>query len=112
MDTLKAYEVAKYASMTFHNYGPTVNVMNIGIWNGLTPEQQKLVLDLSREAQGKIRQATESVDNLDKAKELLGPKGMQVNAAELDGFRELAQKRVWPAYKSQYGELWDVIEKT
>src|ERR1700761_8791272 len=51
MKALKIYEVSKYASMTFHNYGPTNAVMNLGVWNSLTPAQQKLMLDLSRQAQ-------------------------------------------------------------
>jgi TRAP-type C4-dicarboxylate transport system substrate-binding protein len=42
---LKIYEVSKYCSMTFHNYGPSVNVMNLEVWNGLTPAHQKLMLD-------------------------------------------------------------------
>src|SRR5712692_4171540 len=46
---LKAYEVAKYCSMTFHNYGPTVNVINLEIWNCLKPAEQQLLLDVSRE---------------------------------------------------------------
>src|SRR2546430_875898 len=71
---LKAYEVSKYASMTFHNYGPTLASINLEIWNGLSKDQQKLLLDLGREAQVKVRQLTESVDNLQKAKELLEAK--------------------------------------
>src|SRR5438094_10353387 len=62
INALKAYEVAKYASMTYHNYGPTVLVMNLDIWRGLTPDQQKLFLEGSREAQAKIHEATEPVD--------------------------------------------------
>jgi len=106
---LKAYEVSKYASMTFHNYGPTLSVMNLEAWHGLTPDQQKLVLDVAREAQAKVRQLTESVDNLAKAKELLEPKGMTVNAADVDAFRKLAQEKIWPAYQKQYPELWEQI---
>ena len=109
---LKAYEVSKYCSMTFHNYGPTVNVMNLDVWNSLTPDQQKLMLDVSREAQERIRQATESVDNLQKAKELLEAKGMTVNPANVEAFRKVAQDKVWPAYQKQYPELWDEITKT
>jgi tripartite ATP-independent transporter DctP family solute receptor len=109
---LKAYEVSKYCSMTYHNYGPTVSVINLGIWNSLAKEQQTLLLDLAREAQAKIREATESVDNLQKAKELLEPKGMVVNTADVDAFRKLAQERVWPAYQKQYPELWDEIVRT
>jgi TRAP-type transport system periplasmic protein len=108
---LKAYEVSKYCSMTYHNYGPTVNVINLDVWKGLTPDQQKLVLDVSREAQRQIREATESVDTLEKAKELLEPKGMTVNAADVDAFRKVARDKIWPAYKSQYSDLWEVVEK-
>ena len=109
---LKAYEVSKYCSMTYHNYGPTVNVMNLDIWNGLAKPEQRLLLDVSREAQGKIRQATESVDNLQKAKELLTPKGMIVNAADVEAFRKVAQEKIWPAYRQQHGDLWDAIVST
>src|SRR5947208_2660868 len=68
---LKAYEVSKYCSMTYHNYGPTVNVINLSIWNGLSKDEQKLLLDVSREAQERIRKDTETVDSLAKAKVLL-----------------------------------------
>lgn len=109
MFALKIYEVSKYASLTYHNYGPTNAVMNLAVWNGLTPAQQKLMLDVSREAQGKIRQATESVDNYDKAKELLEPKGMTVVKADLEAFRKVAEAKIWPAYKKQYSAMWDEI---
>ena len=77
--------------MTYHNYGPTNAVMNLEIWNGLSPEQQKLMMDLSRAAQEKIREATESVDNFAKAKEELEPLGMTVVEAKVDEFRKVAQ---------------------
>src|SRR5258708_5350896 len=106
---LKAYEVSKYCSMTYHNYGPTVNVINLDIWNGLTPAEQQLLLDVSREAQARIRHDTESVDNVQKARELLEPKGMVVNEAKLDAFRAIARDKIWPAYQKDYPELWEAI---
>jgi tripartite ATP-independent transporter DctP family solute receptor len=109
---LKAYEVSKYASMTYHNYGPTCIVINLALWNGLSAPQQKLLQDASGTAQTTIRQLTESVDNLAKAKELLEPKGMTVNAADVDAFRKLAQDKVWPAYKTQFPEMWEEIVAT
>ena len=109
---LKAYEVSKYCSMTYHNYGPTAAVINLDLWNGLTDAQRKLIADTSREAQAKVRQLTESVDNVDKAKELLEAKGMTVNTANVDAFRKLAQEKVWPAYKQQFPELWEEIVAT
>jgi len=106
---LKIYEVSKYCSMTYHNYGPTNAVMNLGIWNGLAPAQQKLMLDISREAQQKIRDATESVDNFDAAKKALEPKGMTVVKADVEAFRKVAQDKIWPAYQKQYGAMWSEI---
>jgi TRAP-type C4-dicarboxylate transport system substrate-binding protein len=98
--------------MTYHNYGPTVTVINLGIWNSLGLDHQKLLLDVAREAQSRIREATESVDNPAQAKELLEPKGMSINAADLDRFREVAQQRIWPAYQRQYTGLWEEIVNT
>jgi tripartite ATP-independent transporter DctP family solute receptor len=109
---LKAYEVSKYCSMTYHNYGPTVNVINLGTWNGLSKAEQKLLLDASREAQAKIREATESVDSLKKAKELLEPHGMIVNASDVPAFKKMAEEKIWPAYRQQGGALWDAIVST
>jgi TRAP-type C4-dicarboxylate transport system substrate-binding protein len=110
MKALKIYEVSKYCSMTFHNYGPTVNVMNLEIWNGLSAEHKKLMLDVSREAQNKIRELTESVDSFAKAKAELEPHGMVVVEAKVEEFRKVAQQKIWPAYKSQFGALWDEVE--
>ena len=84
--------------------------MNLAVWNGLSGEQKKLMLDASREAQNKIREMTESVDSLAKAKELLEPKGMTVVKANVEAFRALARQKVWPAYKQQYAGLWDEVE--
>src|SRR5260370_11232545 len=94
--------------MTFHNYGPTALVINIEIWNGLTPAQQKLLLEASREAQERIRGLTESVDTVEKAKELLEPKGMMVNTADAEAFRKIAQERIWPAYQKESADIWEV----
>jgi len=109
---LKAYEVSKYCSMTYHNYGPTALVMNLDMFNGLTPAQQKLLLEVSRAAQERIRGLTESVDTAEKAKELLEPKGMKVNTADVDAFRKIAQEKVWPAYQKEYSDIWDEIVAT
>jgi len=106
---LKIYEVSKYCSMSFHNYGPTLNTMNLATWEGLSEEHKKLMLDTSREAQDKIRQLTESVDNFAAAKAALEPKGMTVVEADVEAFRKVAQAKIWPAYKSQFSGLWDQI---
>jgi len=109
MIPLKAYEVSKYYSMTGHNYGSTLVAMNLGMWNGLTPAQQGLMRDVSREAQAIMRKNTETIDTLAKAKEMLEPLGMTVNMPNHAPFKKLAQEKVWPQYQKQYGELWDLI---
>src|SRR5204863_1871593 len=107
---LKIYEVSKFCSMTFHNYGPTLNTMNLATWESLSPAHKKLMIDTSREAQDKIRQLTESVDNFAAAKKELEPKGMTVVESKVEDFRKLAMAKIWPAYKSQFGGLWEQIE--
>jgi TRAP-type transport system periplasmic protein len=87
-------------------------VMNLDIWKGLTPEQQKLILEVGQEAQKKIRDATEGVDNFAKAKEILEARGMKVNQADVAAFRKVAEEKIWPQYRQQYGELWDRIVST
>jgi TRAP-type transport system periplasmic protein len=109
IDALRIYEVSKFCSMTFHNYGPTVITMNLEMFDSLSAEHRKLLLDVGREAQNRVRQATESVDNFASAKNLLEPKGMTVVEAKVDQFRKLAQEKIWPAYKTQFGALWDEV---
>ena len=109
IDALKTYEVAKYASLTYHNYGPTFVVMNLDTWKGLSAEQQELLQKTGMEAQARIRKDTESVDNLEGAKKLLEPKGMQVNQGDVEAFRAKARDEIWPKLKDQYPGIWDRI---
>jgi tripartite ATP-independent transporter DctP family solute receptor len=109
MVPLKAYEVSKYFSLTAHNYGATMMVMNLGLWNAMRPEQQKMLLDTGREAQGVVRKITEDVDSLASAKALLEPKGMIVNAPDLEPFKKVAREKIWPGFQKTYGPLWDEI---
>lgn len=109
MVPLKAYEVSKYYSLTRHNYGSTMVVMNLAVWNSLIPEQQALFIDTGREAQAVARQVTESVDTLASAKAQLEPKGMIVNQPDLAPFIDVAKRKLWPTYEKQYSGLWDQI---
>lgn len=108
----KAYEVSKYASLTYHNYGPTMLVMNPKAWSGLSADNQKLLTDLLVDVQKRIRNDTESVDNLEGAKKLLEPVGMQVNQGDVEAFKKVAQEKVWPEYQKQYADMWDKIVNT
>lgn len=112
MVPLKAYEVSKYYSLTGHNYGATLIAMNLQMWNDLRPEQQKMLLDTGREAQGVVRKVTEDVDTLASAKEQLEHRGMIVNEPDHAPFIDLAKKKLWPMYEKNYGALWDQIVAT
>src|SRR5436305_1675072 len=72
---LKAYEVSKYCSMTYHNYGPTAAVINLDIWNGMTDAQRKLLQETSRTGKAQASQLTESADKPEKAQDLRQTKG-------------------------------------
>ncbi len=105
----KIYEIAKYVSITFHNYTPSMTLINPDVWKGLTADQQKLLTEVGLEAQGRMRNEAESVDSLEGAKKLLEPLGMQVNASDQDAFRKIAEQQLWPQFKQQYPDMWDKI---
>ena len=109
---LKAYEVSKYASLTFHNYSPTMTIINPSIWKALSPQHQKLLQDIAMQAQTRMRNDVESVDSLAGAKKLLEPVGMVVNQADIAAFRKVAEKNIWPQYKKIFPEMWDKIVST
>jgi tripartite ATP-independent transporter DctP family solute receptor len=109
IEALKIYEVAKYTSLTYHNYGPTNVVINLEVWNSLTDAQRTLLLDIGREAQNKTRSLIESVDNFESAKKLLEPRGMTVVQGNVEAFRKIAEAKVWPTYRTQFGALFDEI---
>ncbi len=92
--------------------GATFVGMNLGVWNSLTPAQQKLFMDTGREAQAVARKVTESVDSLAIAKEQLEPRGMTVNEPDLAPFIDMAKQKLWPQYEKNYGALWDQIVST
>jgi tripartite ATP-independent transporter DctP family solute receptor len=112
MVPLKAFEVSKYYSLTGHNYGATLIAMNLQMWNDLRPEQQKMVLDTSREAQGVVRKVTEDVDTLASAKDQLEARGMIVNEPDHAPFIDIARQKLWPQYEKNYGALWEQIVAT
>lgn len=112
IDSSKVYDVAKYTSLTYHNYGPTMVTMNPDVWKSLTPAQQKLITDIGMQAQKRVIDETASVDSLEGAKKLLESKGMTVNAPDLEAFRKIAEEKVWPQYKKEYADLWDKIVAT
>jgi tripartite ATP-independent transporter DctP family solute receptor len=106
---VKLYEVSKYASMSFHVYSPSYVVFNPQTWQSLTDAQRKLLTEIGREAQDRMRQTISSVDSLEGAKKLLEPHGMSVNQVDIELFRKTAKENIWPQYQKQYADGWDEI---
>jgi TRAP-type C4-dicarboxylate transport system substrate-binding protein len=106
---VKGWEFSKYYSLTAQNYVPSVLVMNLSIWESLTPDQKNIVLDVGREAQARVTKASTDVESIDKLKEVLTPKGVTVNAVDLEPFKKIVEEKMWPAYRGQFGALWDEI---
>jgi hypothetical protein len=68
------------------------------------------MLDTSREAQDKIRQLTESVDNFAAAKKELEPKGMTVVEAKVEEFPQDRAGQDLADLQVAVRGLWEQIE--
>jgi tripartite ATP-independent transporter DctP family solute receptor len=51
IDMMKHNEVSKYFSLDEHMMVPDCCIINIDVWNNLTPEQQEIFIKVSKEAQ-------------------------------------------------------------
>lgn len=56
IDSMKFYEVQEYTSLTAHTYSPAITVINQGVWEGLTEEQQQIIQDAVDETRDYIRE--------------------------------------------------------
>lgn len=85
----KFYEVQKHVVLSHHQYNPQSVLISKKFWDGLTPDQQKIIASAATEAtkyqrQQARAQVTTALDNMKKA-------GMQVTElppAELDKMRD------------------------
>jgi tripartite ATP-independent transporter DctP family solute receptor len=98
---MKAYDVSKYCSLTRHSFGAGFFVMNRDVWNGLTPDEQKVVLQVAKEARNNQIKMYLEVEK--KGREVLESKGMKVNEVDTKPFVELAVRAVYPKYE-KYGK--------
>ncbi|RZS56924.1 TRAP transporter substrate-binding protein [Sphaerotilus mobilis] len=73
----KFYEVQKYLSVTNHVYSPWIVTVSKKWWDGLSKDEQKVLLDAARSARDFERKDTR--DEAAKALAELKAKGMQIN---------------------------------
>ncbi len=102
------YEVQKYIIETKHIFDPTPVVMSKVWWDSLTPEDQQLIRECSKEACDWERRIIQETD--DGFKDELKDKVtiVELTDEERQAFREAAQP-VYDTYAEQIGE--DVIKE-
>jgi tripartite ATP-independent transporter DctP family solute receptor len=85
----KFYEVQKYLSVTNHVYSPWIVLVSKKWWDGLSKDEQKVLMDAAKKSRDFERQDTRA--EADKALADLKGKGMQINQlspAEANRMRE------------------------
>jgi tripartite ATP-independent transporter DctP family solute receptor len=85
----KFYEVQKYLTVTNHVYSPWIVLVSKKYWDGLSKDEQKVLMDAAKKSRDFERQDTRA--EADKALADLKGKGMQVNelsAAEAGRMRD------------------------
>ena len=112
VDVNKFYEVSKYLSITNHMYNPMLILFSKKVWDGLTPEEQKLLTDAAEEAKVYQRKVSREQDaqSLEKVKKA----GLAVNVvapAEIARMRQMARP-VIDKYRKEVGEdIADAMDK-
>ncbi len=88
----KLYEIQKHLALTRHSYNSMVHVVNKGVWDALTPQQQTIMREESRRAGTMMREMVAADEERQLAE--LEKLGMQITRPDLAPFRALMQ----PAY--------------
>jgi tripartite ATP-independent transporter DctP family solute receptor len=116
MEASKFYEVQKYASTTRHMYNPLLVLFSKKIWDQLSNDERKILLDAANEAKPYQRERSREMDV--KAIDTVKSKGMIVTEfppQEIARMREKV-KPVTEKYEKEAGEalvkeLYAEIEK-
>jgi C4-dicarboxylate-binding protein DctP len=101
------YQYQKYITLDGHVYSIHAYLINDKFFKGLTPEQQKVVVDGAKIARDIHRKMTSDQDLA--AKEILTKNGMQVtelSPAQVEPFRKLAQPPVVEWVNKEIGKEW------
>lgn len=81
----KMYEVTKYVSLTQHSYNAQPVMMSLAVFESLTPEQQKVVIDAGQQAAVAMRNAVS--DREEKTRADLKAAGMEFVDVDLAAFQ-------------------------
>lgn len=104
------YEVTSYLSMTQHFRPPGIVAISMGTWNGLSEDQQQVLVEEAARLQDYEIDLTAEVGAA--ALEELQAKGMEVNEADVDAFRARMDP-VYEDFKAKHGaELLEAVQNT
>lgn len=90
IESMKFYEVQKYISLTAHAYNPAIVIMNHGVWDSLSEEQQVAVDEAVKETTSYHRQLLE--DKEEEILELLVENGVTITEPDRKAFQEATQE--------------------
>jgi tripartite ATP-independent transporter DctP family solute receptor len=106
--TFRMYEVIKYVSVTSHTNSCSAVFANLDVWNGFTPEQQKIILQAGQDAGDFLKSQIRAKDI--SGAELLKKNGVQIISPDVEPFRDIVKRKIYPAHYEKYGkELVDRI---
>ena len=95
-------EVQKYLSLTEHSYSMLVIDMNLNKFNSLTPKQQKVILEVAKEATDYQRQL--SIDKEAGILAELEERGMEINKDVDKVAFQKAVTKTWESYTNKFGD--------
>jgi len=106
------YQVAKFYTVDEHLIVPEMLVFSKKAWDGLSKEDQALLVKLAKEAQQEERKLWEAYERqaMDKAK-AAGIQIIEVSGAEKKAFQD-AVKPVWDKYGPKYAATVKRIQET
>lgn len=109
INSSKLYEVQEYLSISHHLWGANPFVINLDLWDSLSPDEQKILEKNALKYQDIQRKSLS--DSEDKLIEELKEKGMKVNEVNTDEFKKAVQPILDDA-EEQFGkEMMDALEE-
>jgi TRAP-type transport system periplasmic protein len=104
IETSKLEEVQKYVSTTNHVYQPLILLFSKKIWNQLSADERKILVDAAAEVQPEARKVSREANA--KALESLKTKGMIVTEVSAEAIAQLREKLkpVVDKHSKEFGE--------
>jgi len=104
----KAYEVCKYVSFTDHFVDAIFILMDLKVYNSLSPEEQKIIYRAADEVLDTQLKECEKMDR--EGLDLLKREGVTANYPDLEAFAKLV-KPVYVDFEKDFPELKPVLRK-